>query len=220
MRLLSLGRIEDQAKGILWLPDILKRLPAEFRLTVAGDGPDLARLRQRSTELGSRIRLVGAVSPAGVASLLVEHDVLLAPSRFEGFMITAVEAMAAGCVPVVSRIRGVTDTVIDDGETGLLFPVGSLDTAAGAIRRLDADRAFWLRLSRNGQERVRRQFGIDRLGADYARLVDRLGRAPPPIAAPLDLAGWSLPRGLRPGLRTYLPTPVKNFIRMMRERAA
>lgn len=220
LRLLSLGRIEDQAKGILWLPDILKRLPAEFRLTVAGDGPDLARLRQRSTELGSRIRLVGAVSPAGVASLLVEHDVLLAPSRFEGFMITAVEAMAAGCVPVVSRIRGVTDTVIDDGETGLLFPVGSLDTAAGAIRRLDADRAFWLRLSRNGQERVRRQFGIDRLGADYARLVDRLGRAPPPIAAPLDLAGWSLPRGLRPGLRTYLPTPVKNFIRMMRERAA
>jgi glycosyltransferase involved in cell wall biosynthesis len=220
LRILSLGRVEDQAKGVLWLPDILRRLPPDCTLTVAGDGPDLPRLRQRASDLGNRVRFRGAVSPAEVPALLAEHDVLLAPSRFEGFMITAVEAMAMGCVPVASRIRGVTDTVIDEGESGLLFPVGDLAAAAAALQRLDADHAFWLGLSREGQARVRQRFGVDRLGEDYARLIDRLCRAPPSTAPSLDLARWSLPPGLRPGLRTYLPTPVKNFLRTMRERAA
>src|SRR5690606_22800856 len=51
LRILSLGRVEDQAKGVLWLPDIMRRLPPELRLTVAGDGPDLERLKQRSGDL-------------------------------------------------------------------------------------------------------------------------------------------------------------------------
>lgn len=220
LRILSLGRVEDQAKGVLWLPDIMRRLPPELRLTVAGDGPDLKRLKQRSGDLGDRIRFVGAVSPTEVAPLLAEHDVLLAPSRFEGFMITAAEAMASGCVPVASCIRGVTDTVIEDGVSGLLFPVGDLDAAAIAVRRLDTDRDLWLSLSHQGQEQARTRFSIERLGADYASLIKHLDRERPSIAAPLDIADWRLPAGLRPGLRTYLPTSVKNFIRMVRERAA
>jgi glycosyltransferase involved in cell wall biosynthesis len=204
----------------LWLPEIMRRLPPELRLTVAGDGPDLERLKQRSGDLGDRIRFVGAVSPSEVAPLLAEHDVLLAPSRFEGFMITAAEAMASGCVPVASRIRGVTDTVIEDGISGLLFPVGDLDAAAMAVRRLDTDRDLWLSLSHQGQEQARTRFSVERLGADYASLIEHLRLAPLAIAASLDIAHWRLPPGLRPGLRTYLPTPVKNFIRMVRERAA
>jgi glycosyltransferase involved in cell wall biosynthesis len=220
LRILSLGRIEDQAKGVLWLPEILRRLPGHLHLTIAGDGSDLDRLRRRSSGLGDRVRFVGGVSPRGVAALLAEHELLLAPSRFEGFMITAVEAMASGCVPVVSRIRGVTDSVIDDGASGLLFPVGDLDAAARSIRALDADRQFWLRLSNQGQEQVRKRFCVDRLGRDYAERIGRLRRAPPEIAPPRDIDGWRLPAGLRAGLRTYLPTRVKNLIRTIRERAA
>ncbi|ODT09756.1 MAG: hypothetical protein ABS35_42620 [Kaistia sp. SCN 65-12] len=218
LRLLSLGRIEDQAKGVLWLPEILRRLPRSFTLAVAGDGPDLARLRQRSADLGARIRFLGAVAPSRAEALLAEHDVLLAPSRFEGFMITAVEAMASGCVPVVSRIRGVTDTVVDDGASGLLFPVGDLEAAARAIRKLDGDRQFWLRLSAEGQEQVRKRFRVERLGEDYAERIAHLRRAPPGIAPPHDPSSWRLPPGLRAGLRTYLPTSVKNLLRTIRER--
>lgn len=220
LRILSLGRIEDQAKGVLWLPEILRRLPAPFSLTIAGDGPDLERLRRRSRDLGDRIRFVGAVSPEAVAAEMVAHDVLLAPSRFEGFMITAVEAMASGCVPVVSRIRGVTDSVVEDGVSGLLFPVGETESAARAIRRLDADRRFWSRLSENGQEQVRARFRVERLGRDYAGLIAHLRQSPPVLAKAADLTNWRMVPGLRPGLRTFLPKAVKNFIRTIRERAA
>ncbi|MDX7324888.1 glycosyltransferase, partial [Providencia rettgeri] len=55
---------------------------------------------------------LGAVHPEAVFDLLLRHDVLVMPSRFEGFGLTITEAMSAGCIPVVSRIRGVTDTIV------------------------------------------------------------------------------------------------------------
>ncbi|WP_018181621.1 glycosyltransferase family 4 protein [Kaistia granuli] len=219
LRILSLGRIEDQAKGVLWLPSILRRLPPDVRLTIAGDGPDLPRLEQRCAFLGERVRFTGAVPPAVVPALMAEHDILLAPSRFEGFMITAAEAMAAGCVPVVSRIHGVTDAVVDDGVTGLLFPVGDIEAASVAIRRLIDLPSFWLTLSRRGTTSARERFGVNRMAESYAALLHRLQLSRPGIAPPLPMQAWRLPSGLRPGLRTHLPIPLKNLIRGIRERA-
>ncbi|WP_336799863.1 glycosyltransferase family 4 protein [Kaistia sp. MMO-174] len=220
LHLLSLGRVEDQAKGVLWLPEILARLPDDVSLTVAGDGPDLERLRRASTSLGQRIRFLGRVSPTDVPALMASHDVLIAPSRFEGFMITLAEAMAAGCVPVASRIGGVTDTVVEDGVTGLLFPVGDIAAAAEAIRRLRGDPVLWQVMSRDGPSAMRARFSIDRMARDYEALLACLDREPPSIAAPLALDKWRLPRGLRGGLRSHLPTPIKNWLRGIRERAA
>ncbi|BCP53483.1 glycosyl transferase [Kaistia sp. 32K] len=218
LRILSLGRVEDQAKGVLWLPDILRRLPPSVRMTVAGDGPDLARLRQRCAFLGDRVRFAGAVLPSAVPALMAEHDILLGPSRFEGFMITAVEAMAAGCVPVISRIRGVTDSVVTEGETGLLFPVGDIRAAASAIQRLVDHPALWRTLSRRGVATAPDRFGVARMAGDYAALLDRISAEPPLVARPLSMDEWQLPSGLRPGLRTHLPVPIKNLLRGIRER--
>lgn len=220
LRLLSLGRVEDQAKGVLWLPEILTRLPDDVSLTVAGDGPDLERLRRGSTSLGQRIRFLGRVSPTDVPALMASHDILVAPSRFEGFMITLAEAMAAGCVPVASRIRGVTDTVVEDGVTGFLFPVGDISAAADAIRRLRGNPVLWQVMSRDGPNAMRERFSIERMARDYGSLLVRLDREPPGIAPPLPLEKWRMPRGLRGGLRSHLPTPIKNWLRGIRERAA
>jgi len=220
LRLLSLGRIEDQAKGVLWLPDILARLPGDVHLTVAGDGPDLQRLRQASALLAGRVRFLGRIPPTEVPALIANHDVLVAPSRFEGFMLTLAEAMAAGCVPVVSRIRGVTDAVVNDGVTGLLFPVGDIEAAADAIRRLRDDPTLWQAMSRDGPTTMRMRFSVEQLARDYGSLLASLAHEPPCIAAPLPIADWQLPRGLRDSLRSRLPTPVKNWLRGLRERAA
>lgn len=220
LRLLSLGRIEDQAKGVLWLPEILRKLPQDVTLTVAGDGPDLARLRQRSASLGHRICFLGAVAPSEAVALMAEHDVLIAPSRFEGFMITLAEAMAAGCVPVVSRIRGVTDTVVDDGVTGQLFPVGDVAAAAAAINHIRQDPAHWHSMSCHGPIAMRERFSIARMAAGYAARINELRDGPPPIAPALAMQDWHMPRGLRDGFRSRLPTPLKNLLRNIRERAA
>lgn len=218
LRLLFLGRIEDTSKGVMWLPRILENLPSNFSLTIAGDGPDLPRLKARLSAHSLRVTVLGAVRPGDVPSLLARHDVLIMPSRYEGFGITLIEAMAAGCVPVVSRIAGVTDSIVRHDVTGLLFPVGDWRAAAREIRHLGKRPDRLAAMSVAAGAAARKGFGIETMAKSYARLLVGLHRSPPPIAAPLPLNQWSLPTGFRPGLRSYLPRPVKNWLRMASER--
>ncbi|CAH1654289.1 Glycosyl transferase family 4 [Hyphomicrobiales bacterium] len=219
LRLLSLGRIEDVAKGVFWLPQILEALPPEITLTIAGSGPDAERLRALSMSLGARVRFTGEVDPDTVDALMKTHDILLAPSRFEGFMITAVEAMARGCVPVIARIHGVTDSIVTDGADGLLFPVGDWRAAAAGILCLDNDRPLLHRLAAAGCWTAHERFRADLMASRYHTLIRRLVHDRPAIAKPLSFDHWRMAGGLRPGLRSYLPSPIKNVLRVLRERA-
>ncbi|MDR6288245.1 MULTISPECIES: glycosyltransferase family 4 protein [Inquilinus] len=220
LRLVYLGRVEDQAKGVFWLPRICRDLPPSVTLTVAGDGPDLARLKSRCARLGGRVRFRGAVPPNLVGALLAEHDVLLMPSRYEGFPVTLVEAMGAGCVPVASHLQGVTDMAVEDGVNGFLFPVGDTRAAVQAITRLAEDRPRLATMSALAARKAREQFGVGLMAERYRDLIDGVRYSQPAVAPPLGLSGWRLPPGLRPGLRTYLPTSLKNVLRTLRERQA
>ena len=222
LRLLSLGRVEDASKGVLWLPRILRRLdglPCE--LTVGGDGPDLEALRQDCACFGRQVRFLGAVPAERVPILMAEHDALVFPSRFEGFGLTLAEAMAAGCVPVASAIHGVTDAVVDHGRTGLLFPVGAANQAALAILRLIMEPGLLERLSAAARLEAARRFDAGRAADAYAALLEDVRRHPPAIAEPLPLSRWHYPSGLTDGgLRRFVPRRIKNLLRMLRERSA
>ncbi|WP_353476705.1 glycosyltransferase family 4 protein (plasmid) [Salipiger sp. H15] len=219
LRVLFLGRVDDASKGVFWLPRILRYCSESTTLTVAGDGPDLARLRRSFAGLEHQVSFLGGVPPDKVPALLAAHDALIMPSRFEGFGYVLIEAMAIGCVPVASNIPGVTSTIIEDKRDGLLFPVGKCRVAAQCLDAL-AKKPVWREaMSAAAIEKVRGYYGIDRLGREYARLIETLRRDPPPLPSPLPLSSWRLPPGLRPGLRTYLPAPVKNLLRTLRARA-
>lgn len=217
LRLLFLGRIEDASKGVLWLPEIFARSPCTARLTIAGDGPDLPRLRS-ALPASPRVEFLGSVGLQAVPALMARHDILLMPSRYEGLPMTLLEAMAAGCVPIASTLRGVTDMVVDDGHDGLLFPIGDRRKAADLVYALDGDRLRLAQLSAGARRKVARSFTVERMAMRYAEALRKTASNPPPIAPSLPIENWSLPPGLRPGLRTYLPAPVKNWLRLVRER--
>lgn len=217
-RLLFLGRIEDISKGVFWLPGILDRLPESVRLTVAGDGPDLPRLREKLAGHKNRVTFLGSVEPADVAGILARHDAMIMPSRFEGFGITIIEAMAAGCVPVVSRISGVTDSIVEHGTTGLLFDVGDRRDAAAQVTKLVQRPWLLASLSRSARAAALARFDISAMAEAYRELIAEIAGSHQPIAAPLPLRQWSIPMGMRPGFRTFLPRPVKNRLRLARER--
>ncbi len=217
-RLVFLGRVEDASKGVFCLPRILDALPQNYTLTIAGDGPDLPELRRRLLAHGSRASFEGAVGAEAVPSLLARHDMLVMPSRFEGFGIVCVEAMAAGCVPVVSRIAGVTDSIVEEGVTGRLFPIGDWRMAARAVQAVGADPSALAAMSARARRSAFDGFGAERMADAYLALVAKLKRAPTGIALPLPLDRYALPRGFGPGLRAWVPTPVKNWLRAVRER--
>lgn len=218
LRIVFLGRIEDASKGVFWLPEILDRLDVSIHLTVAGDGPDLPALRVKLARHVTRVTFLGALHPKEVHNLLLHQDVLIMPSRFEGFGLTLTEAMAVGCIPVVSRIRGVTDMIVDDGVNGFLFSIGNSQEAARIISEIAARPDTSRSLSDAARSKAENDFTIDIMARRYSDVIEHIVEAKPEIAPPLNIEDWSRPKGLRSGLRTFIPTPIKNWLRVMRER--
>ncbi|MGN6367285.1 MAG: glycosyltransferase family 4 protein [Phycisphaerae bacterium] len=215
-RLLSLGRIVDADKGVYWLPRILQNLvDVPVHLTIAGDGPDLPELHRRCEPYKTKCTFLGRISPGDVPHIMASHDVLLMPSRFEGFGYTLIEAMAGGCVPVASRISGTTDFVVQDDITGMLFPIGDVIAAASKIRRLVQDVALREKMAIAGAQDVRNRFSVEAMARNYEPVLRDLHSAPH-IAnrhgqpfVPLKIGG---------GWRRFVPTGIKNMLRarMMR----
>ncbi|WP_114279064.1 glycosyltransferase [Thioalbus denitrificans] len=219
LRVLCLGRVENSSKGVLDIPRIARRLNRpDIRFTIAGDGPDLGALKAAARGSSSSFNFLGAVPPAQVADLMARHDVLLFPSRFEGLGLSLVEAMVTGCVPVASLIRGVTDFVVEDGVTGLLFPVGSIRRAADALNRLADDRTLLDRLSSNAHSAALARFDVGQMAEQYHDVLRTLMASRHAIHSPLALESWHYPAALRPGWRRYVPAWAKGYGRILAAR--
>jgi L-malate glycosyltransferase len=103
---------------------IRRALPAT--LVMIGDGPERVDAESEARELGvsEDVRFLGRLD--SVASVLQASDLFILPSQTESFGLAALEAMACGAPVVASRAGGLTE-VIDDGENGILEPVGSVE---------------------------------------------------------------------------------------------
>lgn len=106
------------------------------RLIIIGDGP----LRQKlSTMAGPGIAVRGWVEDDELRRLVGQAQSLIIPG-VEDFGITALEAMASGTPVIGCRTGGVRDSVVD-GETGLLFETGDVNSLSAAIER--AEKTEW-----------------------------------------------------------------------------
>jgi starch synthase len=109
-------------------------------------------------------------------------DAILIPSRFEPCGLTQLYGLRYGCVPVVARVGGLADTVIDANEaaitagaaTGIQFGPPDPHHLRRAISRtiaLHADRAIWTGMLRAG---MRADFSWERSAGHYAALYRSL----------------------------------------------
>jgi glycogen synthase len=132
------GRLVSQ-KGARVLIGALERLSAEEglrpRVTVVGDGPERAELEARvqKARLGLSVRFAGMLAPEAVAEVLSNHRFAVFPSVYEEpFGIVAAEALACGCVPIVSSRGGLVDAI---GTHGLSFENGDEVALAAVLTR-------------------------------------------------------------------------------------
>ncbi|PDW00163.1 glycosyltransferase family 4 protein [Candidatus Chloroploca asiatica] len=178
VRLLFVGALCDTHKGILRLPKILaacrqRQIPA--RLTIIGEGGDRGRLEQVLAQCGltDLVELRGAQPAEAVYQAMQAHHMLLMPSNFEGLPLVSLEAQANGCVPVASRLAGITDFGIDEGVSGYLVDREDIQGYVGAINNLlKAER--WQSFSRAGIERIRQHFSVAVMGARYLDLIEHI----------------------------------------------
>ena len=164
----AVGRLVPE-KGFDVLIRALAGLP-EADLVLMGDGPERAGLEGLGRELGlqDRMTFTGWVEPPWVARQ--RCDVLVMPSRVEGFGLVAVEALLAGIPVVASRVGGLTE-VVEDGVTGLLVPSDDPEALASALRELEGDSVLRAELAERGRADVRRRFSVEAMMSAYDRFL-------------------------------------------------
>ena len=177
--LLFVGRL-SAAKGVPVLIDAMARLGRshpETRLTLIGDGPDRAALEARAAEAGlsDRVAFAGYRDEHGVAEALAGTDIFVLPSFAEGLPVVLMEALAARCAVVTTRIAGIPE-LVRDGETGLVVPPGEAEALAQALARLLDNPALRRRLAEAGRAAVEADFNLAHEPAKLARLF--AGHAP------------------------------------------
>ena len=165
------GRLTDE-KGYDVALRALVQLP-DCELVILGEGARLGELQQLAASLGvlGRVHFEGAV-PWPWA----EHrrfDVLLVPSRYEGFGLVVVEAMLAGIPVVATNVAGLAEVVTDE-KTGLLVDPDRPEQLAWATRRMLDDAALRHEVAARGREEARARFGVAGMVAAYESLFDEL----------------------------------------------
>jgi glycosyltransferase involved in cell wall biosynthesis len=134
---LCVGRAGDPNKGVKTLIEALALLPPEVTLTLVDEDTPENTGRKRARELGchERLNLVGRVPTEELVRLYQRATLVAVPSRYEGFGLPAVEAMACGA-PVVACRSGALPEVLGVGGGGLLVKRDDPESLARGIHTL------------------------------------------------------------------------------------
>lgn len=145
----------------------------EWTLDIYGQG-DQTDYRQLMAELGidtNRCHLHGPIED--VVKTYHNSSIFVLSSRFEGFGLVLVEAMACG-LPVVSfDCPAGPDEIITDGVDGLLVPSGDVHALAGKLMTLMADKALRERLGQQARQSAR-PYEMAAIATQWKDLFDQL----------------------------------------------
>jgi L-malate glycosyltransferase len=126
-------------------------------LAIVGSGPEEPPLRALAAELGIGERCHFEPTVANVGEWLNWIDIFVLPSRSEALSNALMEAMAASCGVIASRVGG-NPELIDDGENGLLFDVDNVPQLARQLEALLADPARRQRLAAAASAKMSARF--------------------------------------------------------------
>jgi len=139
-KLLALGRL-DRQKGFDIALEAMVRVRAvrPWSLVIVGEGPERIGLKNMAGDLGLRnaVHWLGArANPFGYYRWA---DIVIVPSRFEGFPNVVLEAMACGRAVICSDCQTGPSELTDEGRYGVLVPPEDPDSLADAILALGDD---------------------------------------------------------------------------------
>lgn len=157
-------------------PKILQDHP-DAHLVLVGDGgtfrnvePQLCRQVQA---MGLQAHVLFAGRVADVQDYLLAADVFVLPSSTEGMSNALLEAMAAGCAIVASRVPG-NAALIQNGYEGLLVEPGNVPELASAIHQLLGFPEHATQLAKGAREAAQERFAIHKVSSEYIRLYTTL----------------------------------------------
>ena len=146
--------------ALLAMPRVLEKCP-NARLVVVGksgfrgtDDPGWFRVLANRAGIEESVEMHESVSQEMLMQLYSDCDVLVLPSRNEGWGLSLMEAMAFEKPVVATRVGGIPELVVD-GKEGLLVESGDVSGLADAVGKLLGDPSLRAKMGRAGLDRVK-----------------------------------------------------------------
>lgn len=175
-KLLLIGRLTSEKGYEVAFQAVYRLLPKypALKLRLLGDGPlfaDLLQLR-KDLELEEVIQMDGFVAPQEVPRFIDEASLVLVPSTYESFSLTALQAAQRARPVIASGVYGLKE-VVEAGQTGLLIKPRSVEALAKAIDELLQDRDRLEKMGKQAYERAKTLFSIESTTQKYIQLYEK-----------------------------------------------
>lgn len=179
-RMLESERYKGHDELIDAWPRVIRRVP-DAKLVIAGDGNDVARLKQKASASGAAadIAFTGFVPETTLGELYEQSALFALPSRGEGFGLVYLEAMTQH-LPCIGSIHDAASEVIVDQVTGRLVDQTDVGHLADVIADLLLDEPRRRLMGEAGRARALRDFSFDRF---KNRLLSGMAAADTPRVA-------------------------------------
>lgn len=154
-------------KGADLLPHIMKELGDDFLLlTTSG-------LRSNLKNRHQNIRTLGRLTLKELVDIYNICDVLLFPSRLEGFGLAVAEAMACAKPIVATNCSSLSELVVDD-KGGFLCEIDNVNDFVDSIKLILEDENLRKKMGNFNRNRVLNMFSMDRMVKEYIKLYNLL----------------------------------------------
>jgi glycosyltransferase involved in cell wall biosynthesis len=134
-RILYLGRTVPAKDGVTGILALEQLSSLDWRFDIVGDGPDLPRWKAAAVASGisERVRFRPVIDNRMVASVLQDADLLLLPSKHDGWGAVVNEALMCGIPVVCSDHCGAAD-LLREPYRGTIFKAGSVNSLQRELR--------------------------------------------------------------------------------------
>lgn len=166
-RLLYVGNLTKR-KGVDLIPKIMSELGPDFELHYTSG--------LRTSDTLSKIPNATSLGRLSEKQLVDEYrraDVLLFPTRFEGFGYAVAEAMACG-TPVVTTNCSSLPELVDDGVNGVLCPIDNVEAFVSAIQNLATNPERLVTMGQKAREKAVSSFHMEKMIEGYSVVLDHL----------------------------------------------
>lgn len=145
----------------------------DVQLKIVGDGPLLEEFKQLTQQLDIDKWVSFEGHKKDIPNVMRNFDVFVHPSRWEGFGLVFLEAMACKLPVIATDVSAIPEIVVD-GETGILVPPDESDRLAEAMIELKENQSLRSTMGGAGYERVRKNFSIEKMIDQHVHLYEEL----------------------------------------------
>lgn len=147
----------------------------QWHLNIAGSGPQERVLKNqvRAYKLESHITFLGRVNNHQIPQLLAQSHLFIRPSRYEGFGISFIEAMASKIPVIATPVGGITDFIVHD-QTGLLSEPDNPSSLAHQIVRIKANEKLRRKVINNAYNLVKSKYTWNNIAKEVEHQLNLL----------------------------------------------